>query len=291
MTLLTDYLKEYCLLDNLPNSGFVFVKFDRQTAEMANNFNGRFPFYSFTLIIEGQAVIKYNGVEFTLNPGDLYTYTPGFAFTLVRATDNYLGYCLMSAENSIYDSPVIRNVVRAAYFPIVELHKPKLTLSAENAQKICRRIMDFAEYQNGNHTFKLEMMQLLYSAFLLDLLDIQERSISSRHVSERVLELFLSFIKILPENFAEHHDIAFYAERLFITPIYLSRVVRHITGRTVMDYINQMLLMESSWLLQHTDQTVVQIAEQLHFADHASFSRFFKRLKGISPKEYRNGHK
>ena len=74
---------------------------------------------------------------------------------------------------------------------------------------------------------------------------------------------------------------------LNITPVYLSRVVRQVTGRTVIDYINQMLLMEASFLLQTSPMSITQIADHLHFADTPSFSKFFSRLKGVSPKEYR----
>ena len=88
---------------------------------------------------------------------------------------------------------------------------------------------------------------------------------------------------------AEHHDIPFYASALHITPVYLSRVVRQATGRTVVDYINQMLLMEASFLLQTSGLSITQIADHLHFADTPSFSKFFSRLKGVSPKEYRKG--
>ena len=54
-----------------------------------------------------------------------------------------------------------------------------------------------------------------------------------------------------------------------------------------MDYINRMLLMEASWLLQSTDLNIAEIAERLHFADQSSFGKFFHRMKGVSPKEYR----
>lgn len=54
-----------------------------------------------------------------------------------------------------------------------------------------------------------------------------------------------------------------------------------------MDYINQMLLMEASWLLQSTDLNITEIAEHLHFADQSSFGKFFHRMKGVSPKGFR----
>ena len=70
--------------------------------------------------------------------------------------------------------------------------------------------------------------------------------------------------------------------------VYLSRVVRQVSGRTVVDYINQMLLMEASFLLRTSDQSITQIAARLHFADTPSFSKFFSRMKGLSPRDYRN---
>ena len=289
MNLLPEFLKDYWNINNAPDSGIVFANVNYDRALNTNQLNGRLPFYAFTVIVEGQVVITYNGERITLNPGDLYTYTPGFSITVENATDNYSACSILAEEDAIFDSPVIRNVIRAAYFPIVELHEPKLSLSPDNARRLCRRMKEFGDYQHGEHIFKTDMLRLLYSAFLLDLIDIQQRSVKPRHLSERAEELFLDFLRLLPKNFVEHRNIGFYAGKLCVTTIYLSRIVRQTTGRTVLDFINQILAVEASWLLQHTNKTVVQIAENLHFADHASFSRFFKRMKGTSPKDFRRG--
>ena len=64
-------------------------------------------------------------------------------------------------------------------------------------------------------------------------------------------------------------------------------MVRQVTGRTVVDYINQMLLMEASFLLQTSQLSIAQIADHLHFADTPSFSKFFLRMKGVNPRQYR----
>lgn len=118
-------------------------------------------------------------------------------------------------------------------------------------------------------------------------MDAMAQNFGSGQVSERTTEQFIAFMRLLTKHFVEHHDIGFYAERLHITPIHLSRIVRQVTGRTVVDYINQMLLMEASWLLQTTNLSIAAIAERLHFADQSSFGRFFARIKGIAPKAYR----
>ena len=229
MNLLPKFLKEYWNVDNVPDNGIIYAEVNQERAMNTNRLNGRLPFYAFTVIIEGQAVINYNGKNITLNPGDLYTYTPGFSITVESTTITYLAHSLLAEEDVVFDSPVIRNVIRAAYFPIVELHVPKLSLSEDNARRLCHRMSEFADYQRSSHIFKTDMLRLLYSAFLLDLLDIQQCSITPHRFSERAEELFLEFIRLLPNNFVEHRDIGFYAGKLCVTNIYLSRIVRQIT--------------------------------------------------------------
>ena len=53
-------------------------------------------------------------------------------------------------------------------------------------------------------------------------------------------------------------------------------------------HIDNMLLNESMWLLNTTTLSVAQIAERLHFADSTTFARFFRRMKGVTPSDYRN---
>ena len=80
------------------------------------------------------------------------------------------------------------------------------------------------------------------------------------------------------------------ASELCITTTCFSRVVRQVSGgRTVVDYINQMLLMEATFLLRQTSMSITQISDQLHFAEVTTFARFFNRMKGMAPREFRKG--
>ena len=142
------------------------------------------------------------------------------------------------------------------------------------------------QYQESRHRHKAAVLRSLLTLFLLELQDMTDQA-SHRSLSEHTEQLFVSFIRLLPRHFVQHHDITFYADELHITTTYLSRIVRQATGRTVVDFINQLLLMEASWLLQSTPLSLAAIAERLHFADQPSFSKFFTRMKQASPKAYR----
>ena len=183
--------------------------------------------------------------------------------------------------------PSVRDLVNIAYAPLVQLHEPKLSLPPDEARHMEQRMRDIISYQDSDHIYKQEILRMLYSVFLLDMQNAQQHSITRHQIPLRIEEIFIGFIRLLPQHFAEHHDIAFYASRLHITPVCLSRVVRQATGRTVIDYINQMLLMEASFLLRTSSMSIMQIAERLHFADAPSFSKFFLRMKGVNPKRYR----
>lgn len=254
---------------------------------LTNKTQGFMAAYTFTLVIEGWLTIVYNGQELTLLPDDLYIYSPGLEVTVLAASENYRGICLLADEHITIESPTVHDLVNIAYAPIVQLHEPKISLPHGDARRMEEKMREIIGYLHSDHIYKTKILQMLYAVFLLDVQNAQANAISQRKVPQRVEEIFFNFIRLLPQHFAEHHDIAFYASALNISSVYLSRVVRQVTGRTVIDYINQHLLMEASYLLRTTSLSITEIADRLHFADTPSFSKFFSRKKGVTPKDYR----
>ncbi len=262
-------------------------KTDAAITFRANKTQGFMAAYTFTLVKAGWLTILYNGQEFTLRPDDLYLYSPGLEVTILAASDDYQGICLLADEHITIESPAVHDLVRIAYLPIVQLHQPILSLPHEDAERLADKMHEITDYLHSSHIYKEKILQMLYAVFLLDLQDVQNRAIVDRLVPPRVEEIYIGFIRLLPRHFAEHHDIAFYASRLNISVVYLSRIVRRVSGRTVIDHINQMLLMEAVFLLRTSSLSITQIADRLHFADAPSFSKFFLRMKGMSPREFR----
>lgn len=260
---------------------------DTDITFLANKTQGFMAAYTFTLVTEGWLTIVYNGKELTLQPDDLYIYSPGMEVTILAASQNYHGICLLADEHLTIESPTVHDLVYIAYVPVVQLNEPKIALSHKDALRLEERMREMVGYLFSDHIYKTKILQMLYAVFLLDIQNAQAKASSQRNVSQRIEEIFIGFIRLLPQHSAEHHDIAFYASALNISTVYLSRVVRQVAGRTVVSFINQHLLMEASYLLRTTSLNIKQIADRLHFADTPSFSKFFSSRKGISPKEYR----
>jgi AraC family transcriptional regulator, transcriptional activator of pobA len=63
--------------------------------------------------------------------------------------------------------------------------------------------------------------------------------------------------------------------------------VKEITGKTAGEIINDFVLLEAKMLLDNPSLSIAEIADELQFSDQSFFGKYFKRLTGMSPKEYR----
>ncbi len=265
----------------------ICITLDAQTTFKANETEGHSLHYSFTIVKQGWLTFIYNAQEITLHSNDLYIYSPGLPITILSASSDYQAVSILIDEQTALEIPAVRHLVSITYKPLAILKRPVLSLSADVAGKLADRIREMIGYFNSQHIYKSQILQQLFSVFILDVQNILEVSTNHQRQSQRMEELFATFLHLLSEYFIEHHDIAFYAGHLNISTSYLSRIVKQLTGRTVTNYINQLLVMEAAFLLTTTSLTIAQIADRLHFADIASFSKFFLRMKGKSPKEFR----
>ena len=95
------------------------------------------------------------------------------------------------------------------------------------------------------------------------------------------------FMRLVKDNFRSERQLQFYADKLCITPRYLSRVVKECTGSSAADWIERYVVLEARALLKSTSMTIQQISDELNFPSQTFFGKYFKRRVGMSPKLYR----
>ena len=90
-------------------------------------------------------------------------------------------------------------------------------------------------------------------------------------------------------NYSDDLSLSSLAKRFFISPCYLSRSFKRITGNSLVDYVNGVRIKEAQRLLRKTALTVSEIALSVGFKSTTHFGRAFKSTVGISPLAYRKG--
>ena len=112
---------------------------------------------------------------------------------------------------------------------------------------------------------------------------VEEQSGSPSHDAD----IFNRFIELVNTHARREHKLCYYATRMCLTQRYLGSVVRKVSGFTAKEWIDRALVTEAKVMLVHSDKPVAQIAEELLFPSATFFSKYFRRLTGQTPADYR----
>ena len=116
----------------------------------------------------------------------------------------------------------------------------------------------------------------------------EARKNSDSQRSARLNQVFERFIALVNEHHCSERGMAFYADKLCLTPKYLSTLIKQASGRSAPDWIDDFVILEAKNLLKYTDLAIKEIVYKLHFPNQSVFFKFFKAHTGLTPSEYRN---
>ncbi|MBD5245056.1 MAG: AraC family transcriptional regulator [Barnesiella sp.] len=114
----------------------------------------------------------------------------------------------------------------------------------------------------------------------------QSERVKTDHQRSRRSNYVKDFMGLIHRYHRQERSVAFYAGKLFITPKYLSLLIKEATGRSAADWIDEFVILEAKNLLRFSGKNVQQIAYELNFSNQSSFGKYFKHITGMSPTEY-----
>lgn len=120
---------------------------------------------------------------------------------------------------------------------------------------------------------------------------IPKHSVKSKFAQDRQSEILLEFFKLVIQNYKKERSAMFYAQQMCITPRYLSRVIKDVSGRSASEWIDVFVTTEIMHQIQFTNRSIQQISYDLGFPNQSFFGKYFKAQTGCSPKIYRLSHK
>lgn len=103
----------------------------------------------------------------------------------------------------------------------------------------------------------------------------------------RSSELYNQFISQVNNFCRTYSDVHFYADQLNVSSRYLAQVTRRISCKTPKAIIDEYIVKEIERELSTTTHTVQEIANTFGFSSQAHLTKFFKKMRGVTPSEYR----
>ena len=140
-----------------------------------------------------------------------------------------------------------------------------------------------------DNVFRWEIMKSIFYSMMLEICDAyrQYGTVVGKSELLRHEQLGDELFRLLSRHCRTHRSVSFYAGKLNITPKYLSREIKRITGRTVQEWVNRLTIMEMKKQLNVPGRTIMQISEDMEFSSPSAFVQFFKLHTGTTPLKYR----
>jgi len=237
------------------------------------------------LLLEGIHDVHIGADYRWLKPNDLVIVPENMVYASSNIS-NCKGYCIHFKTDFI--QPLLKGPLTEEFPFFNSEAEHVINITAEESSLLQKSFKDIiTEYER----FSYEKDFLLRNYIFILLLRIRE--IYRPHVkqikesSSRATKLANRFKHLVEKNFIEMREVQQYAEKLHITPKYLTDAVKETYGKTPRDFINDMLLLEAKVQLVSTDKTITEIALELNFSDQSHFNHFVKQRTGCSPVELR----
>ena len=137
--------------------------------------------------------------------------------------------------------------------------------------------------------FKLYEQKLLLLALTYRICSMYNRKLvnDGEEAGGRKNEVFIRLIQLIEKYYMQERGVEFYADKLCLSPKYLSAVSKSICGYTVQELVFKAIIRKSISLLKNTKHTIQEISNAFGFPNASYFGTFFKKQVGMSPQQYR----
>jgi len=253
----------------------------------------RFDGFLAVMCLRGRLRVDLNLKSFELRENTLLLYVPG---NIVRVSE-------LEGEETPPQVIVVgasRELIADARMDFTKLFEESMAIldnpcitMTQKEFNISRKYYELATELLGADIPNLkEALKSLFSSIFYMLGTLWARRLSgggtpSATVSGRSKLVFEQFLRLVTQYHIQERRVEFYAAKMYLTPKYLSKLIKKVSGRPAPDWIDSMVVMEAKNMLKYSEMTIKEIAERLNFGSVPVFYKFFKSHTGVTPKQWR----
>lgn len=280
--------------DNLSDDLFV-AEMHYETKMDIIEYPCRFHGYMAFFCIKGEFEVEINLKKFTIRKDSMFIYTPG---NIVRVTNidpqekESVHFVVVAISEDLMSST--RFDFSKLYNESLRLLESPCVVIKENERELCRKYFDLIQEVSKIRmpNMRESVAALISSIFYLmgamwtDRLTAAKKN-GGEEVSTRSKIVLEDFLMLVRDYHTKERSLSFYADKLYLTPKYLSKLIKSISGKSAHEWIDSFVILEAKNLLKYSDMSIKSIVYELNFPNQTTFYRFFKTKTGMTPSEYR----
>ena len=243
----------------------------------------------------GSVEVSLEGCHYHIKPGDVYIYMASTLVHLLHKSEDAEG--IMVEVDFYYILPIVNKVINVES-QLFMRKNPCVSLSGEQCahfEYLLNNLWDrinAEDCQKENVQYqhlKLELIKSMGQTICYEILNMYFTNQPLQPLQQGKKDVvFQNSMLSLFRFYRKERDVSFYARMQHITPRYFSAIIKEKTGDSALQWIVRMVITEAKQLLEESDLSIKEIADQLNFPTQSFFGKYFKQYVGVSPKEYRN---
>ena len=243
----------------------------------------------------GSVEVSLEGCHYHIKPGDVYIYMASTLVHLLHKSEDAEG--IMVEVDFYYILPIVNKVINVES-QLFMRKNPCVSLSGEQCahfEYLLNNLWDrinAEDCQKENVQYqhlKLELIKSMGQTICYEIVNMYFTNQPLQPLQQGKKDVvFQNFMLSLFRFYRKERDVSFYARMQHITPRYFSAIIKEKTGDSALQWIVRMVITEAKQLLEESDLSIKEIADQLNFPTQSFFGKYFKQYVGVSPKEYRN---
>lgn len=288
-------VKELFLKDNIVSIGddFILAKQTNDVDLKLLRFPSRIDGFVAAYCRQGHFKCTINLKEYEIHDGMLVVNIPNNIIQLepIESGDDLVELTIMAVSPKYMNTlssdldKIFIDALNILKSPIMEMDPKEVDIALQYFKLFDNVINTDSEYRNDSVRYLFTSIFYLIGGMLMKRLRIEEENddqISTRHKS-----VFESFIELVEKYHNKERSVRFYADKLCISPKYLSQIIKNMSGLSAPEVINKYVILEAQHLLRHTDLSIKEISDQLNFPTTSYFYKYFKTHTGYTPNSYR----
>ncbi|UKB85709.1 AraC family transcriptional regulator [Chryseobacterium sp. MEBOG06] len=237
-------------------------------------------------MVRGSMKSQIHFLEYEINTGDIAVLQPQLMIDTKSLSEDAEILTIGLSLDFITEFPLLRKFVmnnQIRWQPIIRLQPEDIKLQNE----LLRLLQNF--YHKKPSCNKTQMLRNLVMVLISMISEVYSNLPNNKSlVKNRTHEIIDDFYRLISKYANQQRSVAFYAEKLHLTPQYLSAFLKQKTGKSVLQWIDHITILHAKTLLKSSNLSIKEISNELHFEETSTFCRYFRRIVGVSPKTYRN---
>jgi AraC-like DNA-binding protein len=250
--------------------------------------NFQIDYHTHLLCHRGSLTFSFNDTKMKCKSGEFVFWFAKSKLTDLQFSKNFKAIVLLVENQFLNDNIPDQNwgidaTLHSRRYPVKQLDN-----EIDRQRVLSNFQLLYNKFQDKEHRFFEEALKLQMRLFILEMWHTFANEYERRNRTLQIGTLYERFMLLVQEYCMKEREVQFYANHLHITAKYLNAVCKQNSGITASEWIQRNTKERIVLLLENSGFNIAEIANEMEFSSRSFFTRYVKKVLGVTPSEYRN---